>query len=229
MLIFGGRASNEAQAREEAEILIKHCLKGKQFDYPIYYDVEDRIILNKSVQEATQIIKAWCDTMESHGYYVGIYMNQSCFNEEVKGSELAQKYSQWRAYWTTLAHKPEAQMWQYGGETNLIRSNIVAGLVCDQDYCYEDFPTIIKTNGLNGYSKDNSNYIPNEKNLKYKIGDKVNVSSYYASSTDDPSKAVIRNATGTITRIVENARNPYLLDNGEIGWVNDGDIRDYAN
>ena len=26
---------------------------------------------------------------------------------------------------------------------------------------------------------------------------------------------------GTITRIVEGARNPYLLDDGYIGWVND--------
>ena len=26
---------------------------------------------------------------------------------------------------------------------------------------------------------------------------------------------------GTITKIVEGARNPYLLDNGNIGWVND--------
>ena len=26
---------------------------------------------------------------------------------------------------------------------------------------------------------------------------------------------------GTITRIVEGTRNPYLLDNGNLGWVND--------
>ena len=31
---------------------------------------------------------------------------------------------------------------------------------------------------------------------------------------------------GVITRIVEGARNPYLLDNG-LCWVNDGDIRGY--
>ena len=27
--------------------------------------------------------------------------------------------------------------------------------------------------------------------------------------------------TGTITRIIEGARNPYLLNDGNIGWVND--------
>ena len=27
--------------------------------------------------------------------------------------------------------------------------------------------------------------------------------------------------SGTITKIIEGAKNPYLLDNGNIGWVND--------
>jgi N-acetylmuramoyl-L-alanine amidase len=63
--------------------------------------------------------------------------------------------------------------------------------------------------------------------LKYKIGDKVRVSSYYASSTDPIEKAVIKNAQGTITRIANGARNPYLLNDGAIGWCNDGDIRGY--
>lgn len=156
-----GRAVNVAQAKEEAELLIEHCLKNKQFDYPIYYDVEDKIILNKSIDDATNIIKAWCDTMESHGYYVGVYMNQSCFNNEVKGSELAKKYTQWRALWSK--NKPDAQMWQFGGETNLIRSNKIANMVCDQDYSYEDFPNIIKSGGYNGYNKNTPEPTPSKK------------------------------------------------------------------
>ena len=158
-----GRAVNVAQAKEEAELLIEHCLKNKQFDYPIYYDVEDKLILNKSIDEATNIIKAWCETMESHGYYVGVYMSQSCFNDEVKGSELAKRYTQWRAYWTKEKNKPDAQMWQFGGETNLIRSNKVADIVCDQDYCYVDFPSIIKSGGFNGYGKATPEPTPSKK------------------------------------------------------------------
>ena len=158
-----GRAVNVAQAKEEAELLIEHCLKNKQFDYPIYYDVEDKLILNKSINEATDIIKAWCDTVESHGYYVGVYMNQSCFNNEVHGSELAKRYTQWRALWSKESNKPDAQMWQFGGETNLIRSNKVADIVCDQDYCYIDFPSIIKSGGLNGYNKTTPEPKPSKK------------------------------------------------------------------
>lgn len=147
-----GRATNIAQAREEAQLLIEHCLKGKVFDYPIYYDVEDKILLDKGVNETTEIVKAWCETIENAGYFAGVYMNQSCFQYEVLGGELAELYSQWRAYWTTEDRKPICQMWQFGGETNLIRSNRVAGYVCDQDFAYEDFPNIIKRACLNGYN-----------------------------------------------------------------------------
>lgn len=54
---------------------------------------------------------------------------------------------------------------------------------------------------------------------KYNVGDLVNINGVYVSSTSTNklSPAVTQ---GTITRIVD-ARNPYLLDNGNIGWVND--------
>lgn len=151
-----GRASNVAQAREEAQILIDNCLKGKQFEYPIYYDVEDSILINLSVNDLTEVIKAWAETIENAGYFAGIYMNQSAFDNEVRSSELAKLYSQWRAKWTTENNKPNAQMWQFGGETNLIRSNKIAGYVCDQDYAFIDFPSIMKADGLNGFSKTNA-------------------------------------------------------------------------
>ena len=149
-----GRAANVAQAREEAQLLVEHCLKGRIFEYPIYYDVEDTILLNKSKSETTEIIKAWAETIENAGYFAGIYMNQNCFENDVNGYELAELYSQWRAKWTTEDRKPNGvQMWQFGGETNLIRSNRIAGYVCDQDYAYIDFPTIIKKANLNGFNE----------------------------------------------------------------------------
>ena len=146
-----GRASNPAQAREEAQILYENCLKGKKFEYPIYYDVEDSILMNLGVQELTEVIKAWAEYLEDRGYFVGVYMNQSAFNNEVNGEELQKLYSQWRAYWTTEENKPKCDMWQFGGETNLIKSNVLAGYICDQDYAYIDFETIIRQKGLNGY------------------------------------------------------------------------------
>lgn len=158
-----GRAANVAQAREEARLLIDNCLNGKVFEYPIYYDVEDSILLSKGVNETTEIIKAWCETIENAGYFAGVYMNQSCFDNEVLGDTLAKLYSQWRAYWTTEDRKPNAPMWQFGGETNLIRSNRLAGYICDQDYAYVDFPSIIKNAGLNGFNNSNLITLTKEK------------------------------------------------------------------
>lgn len=55
---------------------------------------------------------------------------------------------------------------------------------------------------------------------KYKVGDVVNINGVYISSdsTKKLNPAVTR---GTITKVLAGARNPYLLDNGNIGWVND--------
>lgn len=65
--------------------------------------------------------------------------------------------------------------------------------------------------------------IDNNNKLKYKIGDIVEINSVYVSST---SKEKLRPliTKGKITQIIENANNPYLLDNGKIGWVNDNTI-----
>lgn len=54
---------------------------------------------------------------------------------------------------------------------------------------------------------------------KWNIGDNVNIDGVYVSSdsTEELAPAV---SHGKITRIVE-ARNPYLLNDGNIGWVND--------
>ena len=57
-------------------------------------------------------------------------------------------------------------------------------------------------------------------NTKYKVGDIVNITGVYVSSSSD-DRLVPLIKSGTITKIIEGAKNPYLLDNGNIGWVND--------
>ena len=56
--------------------------------------------------------------------------------------------------------------------------------------------------------------------MKHKIGEVVEINGVYVSS-NSTEKLTPKITKGTITRIVEGARNPYLLDNGNIGWVND--------
>ena len=61
--------------------------------------------------------------------------------------------------------------------------------------------------------------------LKHKLGDIVKINKVYVSSESaNPLTPAI--TKGKITRIIDSARNPYLLENGNIGWVNDSCIID---
>jgi len=66
---------------------------------------------------------------------------------------------------------------------------------------------------------------PEPTPTKHKIGEVVDINGVYVSSTSTEKLRPLI-TRGTITKIVEGARNPYLLDNGNIGWVNDDCIVD---
>ena len=160
-------AKSVMDAKKEAELMLD-ILKGKQFEYPIYLDVEDKTQAKLGKSVLTSIIKTYCDTLEDAGYYVGIYSTYSYLNSYTNIVDLC-KYDKWIAQWHTKCSCPiDYGMWQFGGETNKIRSNKIAGVVCDQDYCYKDYPSIMRKSGLNGFSKsDDTNTPPaQEKPLK---------------------------------------------------------------
>ena len=146
-------AKNVTEARTEANFLINNVLKGKQFEYPIYMDVEDKVQLALGKDLLTEIVIAFCDTLEKAGYYAGIYSTAYVLKTYTHETKL-ERFDKWIAQWAKdCTYKGKYGMWQFGGETNLIRTNMVAGIKCDQDYCYRDYPTIIKKNKLNGYKE----------------------------------------------------------------------------
>lgn len=59
--------------------------------------------------------------------------------------------------------------------------------------------------------------------LKYKVGDVVTIDGVYISSTSD-TKLTPAITKGKITKVLIGKRNPYLLNDGNIGWVNDSCI-----
>lgn len=63
----------------------------------------------------------------------------------------------------------------------------------------------------------------NTAKTTYKVGDVVKINGVYTSSTST-NKLIPAITSGTITKIVSGARNPYLLNNGNIGWINGGCI-----
>lgn len=146
-------ALSPEDARAEAAYLVAHVLSGRQFSYPVYLDVEDSVqkALGKAAMD--DIVRAWCDAIEAAGYFAGVYCNGDFYRNYCSGEELAKRYTWWYAAWCR-EEITDYPMHQFGGGTNLVRSNQIAGYTCDQDYCYEDFPSIIKAAGRNGYGID---------------------------------------------------------------------------
>ena len=149
------KALTVEEARKEAAYFYDNVLKGRRFELPVYMDVENRTQLSLGKRKLTDVVKAWCDELEKRDMLPGIYSSKSYFDAYLYDSELT-KYPHWVAAWArSCSYSPQScfGLWQFGGETNLIRSNKVAGVVCDQDYLLIDYPSQIKREGKNGFPK----------------------------------------------------------------------------
>lgn len=153
-------AVTEEEAIEEANKTIE-ILKGRKLEYPIYFDTEDNHDTtapnNSPTSQAkigraklTKVTKAFCDTIEKAGYYVGIYASSSWFKNNLNLNEL-EKYDKWVAQWSNNAPSGISYgMWQYSAKGYI--DGIGGGV--DLDYAYKDYPTLMQEQGLNGYSKE---------------------------------------------------------------------------
>ena len=137
-------------AKKEANFVLD-IIKGKKFEFPIYFDVENNERQGSlSKQALTDITKAFCEVIEKAGYYVGIYASKSWLETKLDMSQL-KDYDVWVAqYNTSCTYKGTYGMWQYtsSGKVNGINGNV------DMNKCYKDYPSIIKKAGLNGYGVD---------------------------------------------------------------------------
>lgn len=138
-------------AKAEADVFLK-TVSGKKFEYPLFVDVEEKSMTKLSATDADGVVKAFCDKVEAAGYWCGFYCNYNFYKNVIGGEALAKRYSLWLASWSGSAPAP-CQIWQFGGEVNVKRKNSVAGVVCDQNYSYRDFPALIAEKGLNGFKK----------------------------------------------------------------------------
>lgn len=146
-------ATSVEGAKQEAYAFL-NVIRGKQFEYPVYLDIEDPSLQRLEKSTLNAMVTAFGEIMEANGYYFGVYTNKYWYNSIISGAELNKKYDWWLAQWSksepTILN---CGLWQFGGGTNYIRSNKVAGIVTDQNYALKDYPTIIKSLGKNGFSK----------------------------------------------------------------------------
>lgn len=135
-------------AKKEAAAF-QEVLKGKQFEYPVYYDVEDPTQTGLGKSTLTNMILEFGKSMEAAKYWVGFYSNLNWIRNYLDYSIL-KRFAFWLAQW---ADKPTFDgafgMWQYSskGTTSGTPGNT------DMDICYVDYPASIKAGGLNGFTK----------------------------------------------------------------------------
>lgn len=161
-------AKSEEDARKEADACLE-ILKGKQFEYPIYYDVEEKDTLNLGKDKVSAIIRAFLERVEAAGYWVGLYMSRSPLETYV-ADDIRTRYAIWVAEWgvTKPTYKGQYGMWQTGTGT-------VKGFPekVDTDICYQDYPTQIKAKGLNGYGKEPDPPAPETKYFEITVDGKT--------------------------------------------------------
>ncbi len=139
-------AKTPEEARREADACIA-VIAGKQFEYPIYYDVEEKDQLALGKTKLSAIIRAFLERVEAAGYFVGLYGSYSSLTN-LTDESIRSRYAIWLAHWDVekSPYSGAYGIWQY-------KVGTAAGVTgdCDLDYCYVDYPAKIKAKGLNGY------------------------------------------------------------------------------
>lgn len=185
---IGGYYFGNAYTVEQAKIEAKHCLnlvKGLSFDYPIFYDVEGKML--SAGYNLTDIVMTFMEEISNAGRKVGLYMSESHMNRYIEISAVKNAgYYLWVARHSDTSPRLKDNItydiWQFGGDDNYIRDNTVAGVVVDQDYCYTCFTPAVPDTP----TKPTEPTEPSKPIDKLKVGDVITLRSgctYYNGAT----------------------------------------------
>ncbi|MDE5583852.1 MAG: glycoside hydrolase family 25 protein [Ruminococcus sp.] len=140
-------ATTAEDAVKEAKAFCE-VIDGYQFEYPVYFDIEDTVHTNLTKSQLDDITEAFCSYMEEQGYCCGITSYTNFLNQKISSSVL-QKYAVWVAHYNV--NKPGYNgyygMWQYSctGTVNGINGSV------DLDYAYVNYPLLMPILNKNGY------------------------------------------------------------------------------
>lgn len=146
-------AATTENAAKEADSCIR-TVSGYRLDYPVCYDIEqagadyvEKLGISFTPALARELVKSFCNRVESKGYFAMFYSNQSFFNTYL-GTALAKRYAFWYARYTDTFDGTDCGIWQYtsAGQVPGISGNV------DLDLAYMDYPSVIRRAGLNHLS-----------------------------------------------------------------------------
>lgn len=139
-------ATNESDALTEAK-LFENILYGKQFDLPVFLDIETE----KGLKAGQKVADVFCSYLESKGYYVGIYTSRSHFQTFLPN--ITARWAGWVADWTGSCKFN--QPWLIWQSSEKGRVNGISGNVDTDEWCSEqsfmNTQKVIHDRCLNGY------------------------------------------------------------------------------
>ena len=142
-------ATSVEDAKKEAKTCLE-VIKGKKFEFPIYFDLEEKRQFDLGKKVCSEIVQAFCDIIEKAGYYAGLYCSTYYLTNFVTES-VRNRYAIWVAqYNDKCTYSGQYGIWQKSSEGKI---NGISGNV-DIDECYINYESIIKEKGLNRFSFD---------------------------------------------------------------------------
>ncbi len=142
-------AENGSQALAEARACLS-VIAGKKFDFPIFYDLEEQSQFVRGIDFCSNLVRIFCNELEENNCFAGLYTSRYPLQNYIY-RDVASRYAVWVAeYNPKLNYRWNYGMWQYSatGRVDGIEGNV------DLDYCYVDYPKMIKSAGLNGYGDE---------------------------------------------------------------------------
>ena len=140
-------ATTVDEARQEAEVCVS-ILGNKQFEFPIYFDQEEKKTLDTGKANCSAMIRAFCEVLENEGYWVGLYTSRSVLSTHIE-DDIKTRYAMWVAECgSKLNYSGAVSIWQYSDKG---RVDGISGDV-DLDEAYVNYTSKVKNAGKNGFS-----------------------------------------------------------------------------
>ena len=175
-------ARSVSEIIQDARLLIS-ILDGKQFEYPIYLDLEDDSLLDIDKTTMTEMCVEFFTILQRAGYYTGLYVNNSWLHDQLQTDVALSKFEIWYArysdssdpyIWDADTYGENLGMWQYSDNGHF---DAMGDIPFDLSFAYKDYPEIIKNGGFNGYNKDEIKFVDSDKAYVYVIANAINVRS----------------------------------------------------
>lgn len=137
-------------------------IEGKQFEYPIYFDIEDPSLETLAGDHLTEICFAFAEVLQTNGYYCGMYLNNEWLTRLLDTEKIVESFDVWYARYPLdgtpapwelqefawdESYGQNVGMWQY------TRNGIFTDYhgEFDLSFAYKDYAALMVALGLNGF------------------------------------------------------------------------------